>query len=95
MSTKKGGKASTSENGRDCFCPCSCVVAETLIGTPEGYVAIEAIKANDSVLTPLAEQSLGFVSNRLLSSSSDFDVLKPSFLMVNRSLAAQITRLSS
>ena len=47
---KRGGKAATSENGRDCFCPCSCVVAENLIGTPEGYVAIEAINCKSQYL---------------------------------------------
>lgn len=75
----RGGAAVTSENGRVCQCPCSCVVAETLIGTEKGQVAIKDLEKDSKISTPLAKNSFASMVSLMASSMENLTVQKTSF----------------
>jgi hypothetical protein len=77
---KKGGKAVTDERGRTCTCPCSCVVAETNIGTISGYKEIAKLIATDFILTPMSETYSSSEATKLhVSDASNETVQKTQF----------------
>lgn len=68
---KMGGKAVTSEQGVVCTCGCSCVVSDTNINTPSGYVSIASIHKDQNVMTPLSKEYVSGTVDKVLVSNSE------------------------
>ncbi len=76
---QKGGKAVAMENGAGCYCPCSCVVADTLVSTLNGNQRIEFIQMGDMLLTPMASTPIGSVTKLHYSKMEEVSVIKTEF----------------